>query len=68
MEPSQNQITPPSFPPPAPVITTPSVFETKPGKEKQKMSVRVWITTGTIIFLVLIVILYFWGAHLTGQA
>lgn len=65
MEPSS---TPPPPPVIVPAITTPSVFETKPGKEKPKSGIRAWVATSTLIVLFIIVVLYFWGAHLAGQA
>jgi len=66
-------VPPPVVPPvlvPPPVITTSSVFETKPGRsrEKKPVPVKSILFSLCFLFLILIVALYFWGAHLSTQS
>lgn len=68
MEPPLNT-TPETNGPPLPVITMPSVTQTTPVQKKPTGGkTRFLVVLFTIIFLLLIVVLYFWGAHLANQA
>lgn len=58
------------LPPPEPLyvppIITPSVFETKPGltRERKKINMKAVVLSSLAFVIVLIIVLYFWGAHL----
>lgn len=51
------------------MITTPSVFETKPGRqrERSKVPARSIFMFLLLALIIIVITLYFWGAHLASQ-
>jgi hypothetical protein len=58
----------PLAPLPPPIVVPAPVFEVKPGRSfKKPIPYLSIILTLVLLFLAIVVVLYFWGAHLVSQ-